>query len=237
MSPKGLHTSFERVQIENPNFVSLGEGSQGEHEQVELDSQVIVGADSTQIKMPYVSDCFVRNINSEMISGLGASIHDCSVGLDGASAVPKEWGVNDLMGDDKQADAVCQKLNGFSGKAGNKNKGRKVQKGNTTNLGADHVVNKVISKEQTESDLKAKEKSFKAWEQDLKKREQHLSDNVKQLASVRSKVVQQEHIINELENSKKIFKAKISLSKKVGGETSYFGLGGDPIHLGHPGQA
>ena len=61
---------------------------------------------------------------------------------------------------------------------------------------------------------------------------QHLSDNVKHLASVRSKVVQQEHIINELENSKKILEAKISLSKKVGGDTSHFGLGGDPIQVG-----
>ena len=190
---------------------------------------MIVGADSTQIKMPYVSDCFVGNINSEMISGLGASIHDYRVGLDGASAVPKERGVNDLMGDGKQSDAVCQKLNGFSGKTGNKNKGKKVQKGNTTNLSADHVANKVVSKEQTESDLKAKEKSFKAWEQDIKKREQHLSDYVKQLASVRSKVVQQEHIINELKNSKNIFETEISLSKKVGGYASHFGLVGDPI--------
>ena len=75
------------------------------------------------------------------------------------------------------------------------------------------MANKVVSKEQTESDLKAKEKSFKALEQDLKKREQHLSDNVKQLASVRSKVVQQEHIINEMENSK-IFRRLKSLCQR-----------------------
>ena len=83
---------------------------------------MIVGADKTQIKM---SDCFVRNINSEVISGPGASIHDCSVGLDGESAVPKKRGVHDLMGDGKQTNVVCQKLNGFSGKTGNKNKGKK----------------------------------------------------------------------------------------------------------------
>ena len=80
-----------------------------------------------------------------MISRLGASIYDCSVGLDGASAVPTERGVNELMGDGKQSDVVCQKLNGFSGKTANKNKGKKVQKGNTTNLSADHVANKVVS--------------------------------------------------------------------------------------------
>ena len=60
-----------------------------------------------------------------MISGLEARIHDCSVGLDGASAVPKERGVNDLMGDGKQSDADCQKMNGFSGKTGYKSKGKK----------------------------------------------------------------------------------------------------------------
>ena len=45
-------------------------------------------------------------------------------------------------------------------------------------------------------------------------------------------MVQQEHIINELENSKKILEAEISLSKKVVGDTSLFGLGGDPIQVG-----
>ena len=75
--------------------------------------------------------------------------------------------------------------------------------------------------------MKGKEKSLKAWEQDLKKREQHLSDNVKQLASVRSKVVQQEHVINELENSKKLLETEISLSKKVGGESRHIEMNGD----------
>ena len=45
-------------------------------------------------------------------------------------------------------------------------------------------------------------------------------------------MVQQEPIINELENSQKILEAEISLPKKVGGDTSHFGLGWDPIQVG-----
>ena len=45
-------------------------------------------------------------------------------------------------------------------------------------------------------------------------------------------MVQQEHIINEQENSKKILEAEISLSKKVGGDASHFGMVGDPIQVG-----
>ena len=42
-------------------------------------------------------------------------------------------------------------------------------------------------------------------------------------------MVQQEHIINDLENSKTISEAEVILSKKWGGDASYFGLVGDPI--------
>ena len=75
-------------------------------------------------------------------------------------------------------------------------------------VSTDCIASKDNSKEHPGSDLKAKEKSLKTWEQDLNKREQQLSDNVKQLASVRSKLDQQEHVINELENFKKILETE-----------------------------
>ena len=62
---------------------------------------------------------------------------------------------------------------------------------------------------------KMKNKQFKSREQDLQKREQECNDMVKQLAAIKSKVIQQEHLITELENSKKILETQLILTKRV----------------------
>ena len=62
---------------------------------------------------------------------------------------------------------------------------------------------------------KMKNKQFKSREQDLQKREQECNDMIKQLAAIKSKVIQQEHLITELENSKKILETQLILTKRV----------------------
>ena len=62
---------------------------------------------------------------------------------------------------------------------------------------------------------KMKNKQFKSREQDLQKREQECNEMVKQLAAIKSKVIQQEHLITELENSKKILETQLILTKRV----------------------
>ena len=62
---------------------------------------------------------------------------------------------------------------------------------------------------------KVRNKQLKSREQDLLKREQECSEMVKQLAAIKAKVIQQEHLITELENSKKILETQLILSRRA----------------------
>lgn len=63
-----------------------------------------------------------------------------------------------------------------------------------------------------------KTKFLKTWEQELLKREQDCSDSAKQLTAVKTKMIQQEHLVNELESCKKLLETELLLSKRVGGD-------------------
>ena len=191
-SQKGQHVPKGDFQTEKLKSVPMVGGSSRDL------SHLVTGDDEiTQLKMPYVSNCFIRDINSEIISDMDSSIPNCSVGSDGASAVGKIMATSDLGACNMQSDGAGQG-NSPLGNMGRKSKGKRAQKDNNLSITrTGHTVDQVSSNEQNFSDMKGKEKSLKAKEQDLKKREQHLSNNVKQLASVRSKVVQQEHVIND----------------------------------------
>ena len=62
---------------------------------------------------------------------------------------------------------------------------------------------------------KVRNKQLKSQEQDLLKREQECSEMVKQLAAIKAKVIQQEHLITDLENSKKILETQLILSRRA----------------------
>ena len=61
---------------------------------------------------------------------------------------------------------------------------------------------------------KGRNKLLKNREHDLSKREQECNEMVKQLAAIKAKVIQQEHLITELENSKKILETQLILTKR-----------------------
>ena len=66
---------------------------------------------------------------------------------------------------------------------------------------------------------KGRNKLLKNREHDLSKREQECNEMVKQLATIKAKVIQQEHLITELENSKKILETQLILTKRASADS------------------
>ena len=49
-----------------------------------------------------------KNINSDIFTGMGISMQNCSVGSDGAVSVKNAMELNDLGADDRRSDVVTQ---------------------------------------------------------------------------------------------------------------------------------